>query len=365
MKSSISSCPRTRHRTLALVVVAHLSFVAHASDPVGVPPSPAAPDATDAAKPPAGPVGDDGGVAGGPALHLVPEAPANGQPFLVELTLPSEMAAPGAEIVVDEAKLGRRRGIVVKRATGALTLLFSVPIEEKKESLPLRLTVRRPGGPVFLVEKSIPIAAHPYEESHLSVAKKFTSPPKAARRRARRESKELDRIMSVSLDESLIRGGFTKPTASEKTSSFGTLRTYNKRRDRSRHLGLDLDGQVGDPIFATERGRVVLAKDRYYSGNTVVVDHGGGLFSMYLHLSAFDVKVGDTVERGQTVGKVGSTGRVTGPHLHFSVKLDGEHLDPESLLALLPADGAVTPTDAGPTTSDRVAPVPVTVPGVR
>jgi len=289
-----------------------------------------------------------------PSVRLVPETVANGQPFLVELTLHREVTRTDALPVVDEATIGSRRGILVKRTPEMLTLLFSVPIEERREVLPLRIQVRREGGDAVIVEKQVAIAVHPYEESHLRVAKKFTSPPKAAQKRAARESKELERVFAVSHPEPLLTGGFVKPALGEKTSSFGTLRTYNKKRDRSRHLGLDLDGGVGDPIFATERGRVVMTADRYYSGNTVVIDHGASLFSMYLHLSAFDVKLGDLVEPGQLVGKVGSTGRVTGPHLHFSVKLDGEHLDPESVLSLMPAAQEIGTAERVPATASSM-----------
>lgn len=269
-----------------------------------------------------------------PAIRVVPDVVANGQPFVVDLTPPPTIALES--LVVDEARIGARSGVVLSRADGRVRFLFSIPIEEPATELPLRLVVRSPDGARLIVEKRLPIASHPYDERHLSVAKKFTRPSRAARRRAARESRELDLALAHSSKDVFVDGGFARPAAGEMTSPFGSLRTYNKRTSKSRHLGLDLDGATGDPIVATERGRVVLARDRYYSGNTVVIDHGGGLFSMYLHLSKFAVKEGALVERGQLLGDVGATGRVTGPHLHFSVKLDGEHLDPGALLALVP-----------------------------
>jgi murein DD-endopeptidase MepM/ murein hydrolase activator NlpD len=128
-------------------------------------------------------------------------------------------------------------------------------------------------------------------------------------------------------------GGFLHPTASAETAAFGTRRLLNGVQ-RSRHLGWDLDGKVGDPVHATQAGRVVVAARLFYSGGTVILDHGQGLFSLYFHLSALDVKKGQTVHRAQRVGRVGRSGRVTGPHLHFAFKLDGVYVDPERLLAL-------------------------------
>ena len=124
-----------------------------------------------------------------------------------------------------------------------------------------------------------------------------------------------------------------KPTPGEQTSPFGTLRTYNKKR-RSRHMGLDLDGDVGAPIVAANRGRVLIATERYYSGGTVLVDHGQGLMTMYFHMSRIDVKAGKLVEKGEALGAVGASGQVTGPHLHLSTKLGGEYVDSAQLLRL-------------------------------
>src|SRR5690606_28296371 len=100
------------------------------------------------------------------------------------------------------------------------------------------------------------------------------------------------------------------------------------------HYGLDLRGAVGAPIHAANAGVVVMVRDCFTSGNTVIVDHGAGLYTLYFHLSRFDVTEGQRVERGQLLGAVGSTGRVTGPHLHWSVHVDGRYVDPQRLLEL-------------------------------
>ena len=117
-------------------------------------------------------------------------------------------------------------------------------------------------------------------------------------------------------------------------SAFGTRSILNGQ-PRSPHSGADFRSAAGTPIKAPNAGRVVLAGDRYFTGNTVIIDHGLGLFSLFAHLSEVSVKEGDSVQSGEVVGKVGATGRVTGPHLHWSVRLSGARVDPLSLLAAL------------------------------
>jgi murein DD-endopeptidase MepM/ murein hydrolase activator NlpD len=100
------------------------------------------------------------------------------------------------------------------------------------------------------------------------------------------------------------------------------------------HRGTDFRAPMGTPVHASNAGEVVLARELYYEGNCVVIDHGLGFMTLYMHLSKFEVKEGEKVEKGQTVALSGATGRVTGPHLHMSVRWNGEYLDPGKLLAL-------------------------------
>lgn len=186
-----------------------------------------------------------------------------------------------------------------------------------------------------LLERSldVDITSGNYDRRNIRVARRFTSPSKAEQQRADREAQAMSAAQATSDTTRLWSGSWLKPTAGSQTAPFGTLRTYNQRR-RSRHLGLDLDGDVGAAVVAPARGRVVLAADRFYSGGTVVLDHGEGLFSMVFHLSRIDVSVGQVVPKGATLGAVGASGQVTGPHLHFTVKLDGVSVDPAQVLAL-------------------------------
>jgi murein DD-endopeptidase MepM/ murein hydrolase activator NlpD len=124
-----------------------------------------------------------------------------------------------------------------------------------------------------------------------------------------------------------------RPRAARITSGFGRGREFNGAIT-SRHMGTDFAGATGAPVRATNRGVVRLVDAFYYGGNVVYLDHGEGLTSAYLHLSRQDVAPGDTVERGQIIGRVGATGRVTGPHLHLIVRYGGVTVDPMSLFAI-------------------------------
>ena len=208
---------------------------------------------------------------------------------------------------------------------------------------PLRIDATLQDGTGATWSKPVPVVQAPYDERHLKVSRKFVKPTLAQRKRAAREAKALTAALATASPERRWRGSFARPTAGVETSPFGTRRTYNDKK-KSRHLGLDLDGAIGVPIVAAGRGRVALASERFYSGGTVVIDHGQSVFTMYFHMSRIDVRVGDVVEKGQGLGAVGATGQVTGPHLHFSVRFGDLYVDPARLLALdLSADAEDRP----------------------
>ena len=256
-----------------------------------------------------------------------------------------------------------QRALITFQASGdqsTWAALGAVDVEAKPKPVRLALVAVLADGTKLSFNKPISIQEAPYDERTLTVSKKFVKPSLKQRQRAARESKALTKALARTSAQRLWRGSFTQPTAGIETSPFGTKRTYNAKK-KSRHLGLDLDGKIGDPIFAANAGRIVVASERFYSGGTVVVDHGQGLFTMYFHMSRIDVKAGDLVEKSQGLGAIGATGQVTGPHLHFSVRLGGLYQDPHYLLDLdLSSDtsdgtAAVVP-DAG--VLERSAPRP-------
>jgi murein DD-endopeptidase MepM/ murein hydrolase activator NlpD len=151
--------------------------------------------------------------------------------------------------------------------------------------------------------------------------------------RIARDRVRLRSILDGASSEWLLDGPFEPPRPFDVTAEFGQERVFNGEL-QSRHTGLDLRGQVGTPVRASGRGRVVLAEDLYFSGNGVILDHGLGVYSGYFHLSEILVSEGEVVEAGDLIGRAGATGRVTGPHLHWSLWVDGVGQDAGSLLLM-------------------------------
>jgi murein DD-endopeptidase MepM/ murein hydrolase activator NlpD len=152
--------------------------------------------------------------------------------------------------------------------------------------------------------------------------------------RVKREQAELRAALAAGLAERLWRGPFLTPVeGGQPTGGFGLRRVINGQ-PRSSHTGYDWGAPVGTPVLAANGGRVALVADFFFSGRLVVLDHGLGLFTHYYHLDAVEVAAGEQVVRGQPIGRVGVTGRVTGPHLHFAVSLGGARVDPLALLGL-------------------------------
>lgn len=182
-----------------------------------------------------------------------------------------------------------------------------------------------------------------YPKSEIKVASKFASPPKKEEERIKRDRVNIDRSFQAGMFDDVLPAPlcatqqfelpFVLPRPPLYTSLFGALRIINKEK-HTRHLGTDFDGDVGEPIVAAQAGTVVLAEDLYFSGNSVFISHGMGLFTTYFHMTKIDVRRGDHVLAGQKLGTIGKTGRVTGPHLHFSAKLWGYYFDPAELFEL-------------------------------
>ncbi len=168
----------------------------------------------------------------------------------------------------------------------------------------------------------------------LQVDRAFVNPPASAAGRIAREARELQELWKHSTPEPQWPEGFVRPVPNAANSAFGTRSIYNGQR-RSQHGGADFLSPLGTPVKAPNGARVVLARELYFLGNTVVLDHGQGLFSILAHLSMLAARQGDVVTAGQVVGEVGATGRVTGPHLHWAVRVAGSRIDPLSLVELL------------------------------
>ena len=192
-----------------------------------------------------------------------------------------------------------------------------------------------PGDAAALVDGtpvSFDIREHAYAEQRLTIKNQnYVTPNQAQLDRIGRERVVIDNALQNWRDKELESITLAAPVGGRQSSSFGLRRFYNDQ-PRSPHSGMDIAAVEGTPILAPRGGIVTAIGDFYFNGNTVILDHGQGLVTMFCHLSAIDVEFGDTLEAGEVLGKVGATGRVTGPHLHFGVYLGGTAVDPAILL---------------------------------
>jgi len=172
-----------------------------------------------------------------------------------------------------------------------------------------------------------------FPSSTIRVAQRFTSPTAAQLKRIREEQAFLRGIYTSSVPDWLGTGKFVMPVDDRVTGVFGARRIFNDEVV-SRHRGVDIRSPAGTPVKASNTGKVVLARDLYFSGNTVILNHGIGLFSIYCHLSETVVREGTVIEKGTVIGHVGSTGRSTGPHLHWGLRLGDDYADPLSIVHL-------------------------------
>jgi len=166
-----------------------------------------------------------------------------------------------------------------------------------------------------------------YKKETLKVNPKKVHPSKKALNRIYKEYMESKKIYATFTKKRYWSKPFKNPMNTKITSQYGNARIFNGSL-KSFHSGTDFRAPIGSPIYATNDGVVVANTKRYYSGNAVIIDHGEGIYSSYSHMSRIDVKVGQHVEQGEKLGLSGSTGRVTGPHLHFGIVLDSKKIDP-------------------------------------
>jgi hypothetical protein len=219
-------------------------------------------------------------------------------------------------------------------ATGEFTALAAAPIDARGELL-MPVTARWADGATDSLTMAVPVQAGDYAMEQLSVAPRYGSPPDAATTaRMRRESARALQVSRQSHETPRLWDDVVHPRATVITSGFGDGREFNGQVT-SRHMGTDFRGAVGAPVKAAARGVVALVDQFYLGGNVIYVDHGAGLVSAYLHLSEQLVAEGDTVEAGQVIGRVGATGRVTGPHLHWILRYGTITVDPVSLLEVV------------------------------
>lgn len=286
-----------------------------------------------------------------PRVATTPARPVRGQLFTVTVgvadsarlegevagePLHFRRAAATATKQASETAGGTKAAVAKGASDSRYVAIAAAPIDGP-DTLPLRVVVRRAAGRPDTVVVALRTTPGNYRTETLRVAPEFGREPDSALAKRIADENAKARAVGVASHETprLWRGAWLLPRPGRVTSGFGTARTFNGAV-QSRHMGVDFAGATGAPIRSANRGVVALVADFYLAGRAVYVDHGDGLVTGYFHMSRVDVARGDTVARGQVIGRVGHSGRVTGPHLHWVMRYGGVTVDPRSVMSIQP-----------------------------
>jgi hypothetical protein len=207
-------------------------------------------------------------------------------------------------------------------ASSTLHALLGVDLEKPAGRYEWKISWAAADGKPLVCSLPVTVRAGKFPTERLTVEKQFVQPDPEQQKRAEEDQKKMKAIYDTVTPEVLWKGKFVVPLKGVSTGgNFGRRRVLNGEA-RSPHAGVDFPAAAGTPVYAAQSGNVVLAENLYYSGNTVVIDHGFGIYTLYAHLSEIGVHAGDSVESSAEIGKVGATGRVTGPHLHWGLTID-------------------------------------------
>ena len=265
-------------------------------------------------------------------VEVLARAVAPGEPVRVVVSSPEPLQSLGGTFLGQDIAMlriePRAQGADARERWSGWTM---VTLEHEAGPAVVEVEGATPDGRRASGQLAAAVVSKSFPTEELSVASEYVTPPPEVEERLARERVKLAAIYAARSPYPAPVEPFVRPVPGEPTSVFGTRRLYNGE-PRSPHPGLDLRAATGDPVVAAGAGTVVLAEELYYSGNVVIVDHGGGLFTLYGHLSAIAVEEGQRVARGEKVGAAGATGRVTGPHLHWGAKIGNEPFDPLALV---------------------------------
>lgn len=259
----------------------------------------------------------------------MPDSVPGGQPFLIQIS------APGLQEVTltfNDKTLFVPVTTMPNAGDPSALAMLGTSFDAQTATLPLRLEAKI-NEQKILVPLQIKVSKKNYPTQELTVDSKFVDLSKADLERHSSERAKVNAIIAQVNPARYWHPPFARPVPGEVSSAFGLTRLFNGK-PRSSHKGLDLRAAEGDPVKACADGVVALSDNHFFSGNVIYIDHGLGLVTAYAHLSERLVKQGDRVKAGEVIGKIGSTGRVTGPHLHLSALVLGTSIDPEALIGL-------------------------------
>ena len=265
-------------------------------------------------------------------VRLSPTKIVNGEPVLLEVTPPATLQSLTGTWLGHELLFDRAEG-------KGWFVLAGVSLETKRGSYPIKLEGVTANGGRIQFAQDVAVSTEKYPTVQLKVSKAFTAPDPEQQAKIKADQEVKHQAFSQVSPEREWAGAFAPPVTAAVSDVFGTRRVFNGAT-KSVHQGLDYRVPPSTPVSAVNRGTVILARPLYFEGNCVVLDHGRGLLSLYLHLSELKVKEGERVERGTEIGLSGATGRATGPHLHLAVRWQGVYLNPAALLRLRPPETA-------------------------
>jgi len=251
----------------------------------------------------------------------------NGMPVLFRVTTPKPVRALSGNW------LGHEIAFSFDASHKSWFALAGVSLETKPGVYPIQLHGETAAGPTISFEKKIRVERQRYPRVQLKVPGRYTAPSSEDQRQIERDKETKEGTFKTLSPDREWKGSFAAPVNAAISDVFGVERVFNGSV-QSTHQGLDFRVPSGTPVAAVNSGRVILARPLFFEGNCVVIDHGQGLLTLYLHLSKFSVKEGDSVDRGKPIGLSGGTGRATGPHLHLAVRWQGVYLNPQVLLKL-------------------------------
>ena len=243
-----------------------------------------------------------------------------------------EVKVSGDDLAQVEGNLGKEKIYFYPSGNNFFSALIGVDVEAKPSVAKFGVKVRSTGGAQRQTEIPLKIKAKSFHQESFNVAPSFDHMSPETLAEIRREQEAFARAFATTATERFWDIPFIRPVPQDASaSSFGSRRIINGVA-RAPHTGTDLSAPAGTEVIATNHGRVVLVGNFFFAGGSVVLDHGGGLFSMYFHLSELKVEEGAPVRKGDVLALSGGTGRVTGPHLHWGVRLNNTRVDPLDLL---------------------------------
>ena len=261
------------------------------------------------------------------SLNLLYRSLQPGEVIKVSLLAHPVIKQTSLRFMNKKVRMGKRE------ISGEWQAFIGLDLGLKPGTYPIKVSILYSDGSQHSLKKTILVTPKKFPIKKLWVDEKFVTPPADALERIQREAELTKSIYAIYSSDWLGKGNFIVPSEGKVAPNFGERRVFNNK-PRSPHSGVDISSPFGAPVRASNAGKVVLANDLYYAGKTVILDHGLGVFSFYCHFSKIRVKRGSLVNKGDIIGDIGATGRVTGPHLHWSVRINGGRVDPFSLLYL-------------------------------